>query len=145
MSYNPNSIGTPTIARAGANQQTNATGTLIPKGTAIRLTALGAALIDVSDETSANSIAGVVRTNLSNGSVGEVITSGTIQDIASSFAISDVVYVGSDGNLTNIKPSEGSNGFEQYDWVIRVGVIAANVSNSALQDLLVNIQIVGQL
>jgi hypothetical protein len=145
MSYNPNSIGVPSIARGESNQQTNATGTTIAKGVPIRLTSSGAALIDVSDETSANSIAGVVRTNLANGTVGEVITSGTIQDVATAFAISDVVYVGSDGNLTNIKPSEGVNGFVQYDWVIRVGVIAANVANPSLQDLLVNIQIVGQL
>lgn len=145
MSYNPLSIGVPGIARAGSTQQTNATGTLLSKGTPIRLTSSGAALIDVSDETSANSIAGVVRTNLSNGTVGEIITSGTIEDITTSFAVSDVVYVGADGALTNVKPSEGVNDFEQYDWVIRVGVIALNVSNSALKDLLVNIQIVGQL
>lgn len=145
MSYNPNSIGTPAIARAGSNQQTNATGSTIPKGQPIRLTSAGAALIDVSDETSANSIAGVVRTNLSNGTVGEIITSGTIEDVNTGFNISDVVYVGADGNLTNIKPSEGVNDFVQYDWVIRVGVIAVNVANPGLQDLLVNIQIVGQL
>jgi hypothetical protein len=145
MSYNPNSIGTPAISRAGSNQQNNTTGSTISKGTPIRLTSSGAALIDVSDENSSNSIAGVVRTTMANGTVGEIITSGTIQDVATAFAISDVVYVGADGNLTNIKPSEGSNGFVQYDWVIRVGVIAVNVSNPALQDLLVNIQIVGQL
>jgi len=129
------------IARSAYNNS----GSVIVKATPVRLTPTGAALIDVTDEASANAIAGLIKANIANAEVGDIVNSGVIEDITTSATIGDIMYVSKSGDLTNIKPSIGVNGFITGDWVIRVGVIAKNNDNAILKDILVNIQIIGEL
>ena len=145
MSYSPLLTGIPVIARSTGLRATNATGGNLLKGTAIRMTPTGALLVDVSVEDSANAIAGIVKTNFSGGSVGEVVSSGIIEDITTPYVVGTVLYIAKDGSLTDSKPTFGVNGFTFGDWVIRVGVVGKNITNPLMKDLLVNISIVGQL
>lgn len=130
-----------TISRSAPNN----TGVTLTKSTPVRLTPTGLETIDVSNEASANAIAGLMKADIANGGVGDIVNTGILDDIGSSAAIGDIMYVSKSGNLTNIKPSDGVNGFTIGDWVIRVGVVAKNIDNPSLQDLLINIQIVGVL
>lgn len=123
----------------------NSTGVVIAKGTPVRLTSIGIATVDVSNETSANAIAGLVKADIANANVGDVINTGVIDNLITSASVGDIMYVSKIGDLTNIKPSVGVNGFNEGDWVIRVGVIAQNMDTPGALDLMINIQIVGVL
>ena len=145
MTYNPINRGVPTISRAASRLTANNSGVLIAKATPVRVTSTGLALIDVSVESQVNGVAGLTNDAVSNASQGEVISGGLIEDITTSAAVGEPVYISKTGVITNIKPSVGSGGFVSGDWAIRVGVIAKNNNNPLLKDILVNIQIVGQL
>lgn len=146
MTYNPNARGVPAIARSAAKLAMNNTGNTVFRATPVRLDSGGSMrLIDVSDEAEANAIAGVVRSDISDANQGEVVSGGLLENITTSASIGDIMYVSKVGDLTNIKPSIGVNGFDAGDWVIRLGVVAKNNENPLLKDLLVNIQIVGAL
>lgn len=145
MTYNPAARGTPAIARASARIADNNTGNTLAKATPVRLSSVGFMAIDVSDEASANSIAGLTRADITNSSAGEVISSGILENISTSASVGDIMYVSKLGDLTNVKPSIGVGGFLVGDWVIRVGAVAKNNDNPSLKDILVNIQIVGEL
>lgn len=145
MTYNPNNQGIPTLARAISRLSQNNTGNLILKATPVRLSSSGIAAVDVSVENSANAIAGLTRTNIPDTNSGEIINTGILEDVTTSATIGDIIYVSKTGGLTNIKPSIGINGFLVGDWVIRVGVVVKNNSNPLLKDILVDLQIVGEL
>ena len=132
-------------SRSVSRASINNTGLTINKATPVRLTPSGLALINVSDEVSANAIAGIMKANIANGDSGDVFNSGVLEDISTSASVGDIMYVSKSGDLTNIKPSDGVNGFVSGDWVIRVGVIAENNDNPSLKDILINIQIIGAL
>jgi hypothetical protein len=55
------------------------------------------------------------------------------------------MYIDKTGNLTDIKPSIGVNSFIAGDFVISVGVIAKNATNPANKDLVISIDVIGQL
>lgn len=132
-------------SRSVSRAATNNTGVTINKATPVRLTPTGLANIDVSDEASANAIAGLMKANIANGDSGDVLNSGVIEDVTTSASIGDIMYVSKSGGLTNIKPSDGVNSFVTGDWVIRVGVVAKNNDNPSLKDILINLQIIGVL
>lgn len=145
MTYNPNNQGIPAVARAASRLTANNTGNTLYKATPVRISTNGLESIDVSNEGQANAIAGIVRADISNLNSGEVISGGLLENISTSASVGDIMYVSKVGDLTNIKPSIGVNSFISGDWVIRVGVIAKNNSNPLQKDLLVNIQIIGEL
>lgn len=132
-------------SRSVARSTTNSTGNVVAKGTPVRLTSAGLATIDVSDEASANAIAGLVKADIANATVGDVINTGVIENVVTSASIGDIMYVSKLGNLTNIKPSIGVNNFNEGDWVVRVGVVAHNNDVPSQLDLMINIQVVGAL
>jgi hypothetical protein len=145
MTYNPNSFTTPTTSRATSKTAYNNSGSTIVKGTPVRLTANGFATINVSVESDVDAIAGVIASDASVGSAVEIISSGSVSNLSTSFSIGDALYIGTSGSLTNIKPTAGFNGFVAGDFVIRIGVLVANSANPSLFDLLVFIQNMGQL
>jgi len=145
MGYNPLATGVPPFSRATSKTSTNNTGQQIPKGTPVRITLTGITTIDVSDEDEAQSIAGVALEDIDDTNSGEVIGSGIILEIVTAIAVGEPVFVSKTGTLTNVKPSIGNGGFVAGDWVIRLGVISKNIDNPSNKDLLVNIQIVGEL
>lgn len=145
MTYNPAARGIPAISRSSARTASNNTGNTVTKATPVRLSNTGLMPIDVSDEGSANSIAGLTRADIDNLGSGEVVSSGILENISTTASIGDIMYVSKLGDLTNVKPSIDVDDFEAGDWVIRVGAIAKNNENPLLKDILVNIQIVGEL
>lgn len=123
----------------------NATGSTITKGTPVSINSNGELqLVDVSVEASAAAMVGVAESDISNNTDGNVITNGKIANITTSFGYGSVLYINKSGVLTNIKPSEGVNGFIAGDFIVNVGVIAKDPS-SVNKDLIVNHYIVGQL
>ena len=149
MSYSPNFRGAPitTVENAAVTggTVTNTTGVSLARLTPVKLNTSGViSEINVSlDDTI--SVAGVITEQIFNGSVGFMASTGTIKDINVSFDLGDTVYVSKTGLLTNIKPSTDVNGFAAGDYIIRVGVIGKNESNSSKIDLHLSMDVVGQL
>lgn len=124
----------------------NNTGSTIVKGVPVRLNSLGdMATIDPAVEAEALATIGVASETISDGASGTITTSGRVTDITTTATFDDYVYVSKFGLLTETKPDIGVSGFVAGDFVISVGVIAKNESNPSLKDLIVNVQIVGQL
>ncbi len=143
MSYNPftkSSFGQG-VGRVNQNQS----GISIPKGSPVMLTSSGMALVDVSNEANVDALAGVVKEDVTNSSTGNIVSSGTIENVITSFAIGSTVYINKIGLLTNVKPSLGVNGFGEGDFVVKIGMIAPNGVNPTNKDLLVGIQVMGVL
>lgn len=129
-----------------ADQRTNVSGVSMPKATPVRMRPDGDMdFVDVSIEAHAFAVSGVTSAIVTNLSTGPVLTSGRLINITTSFAFGDPVYVSKTGDLTNIKPSRGVNGFVAGDYVIAIGVIGKNADNPADKDLILNIGLVGQL
>lgn len=143
MSFRPyNSLA----ASALEDSRTNQTGATILKGTPVRINSLGRLdFVNVSIEAEALAIAGVASQSILDGTSGSFLSSGKIIDITTTAALGDVLYVAKNGSLVNTKPSIGVGGFVAGDFVISVGVIARNESNPVLKDLIINIDIQGQL
>lgn len=144
MGYSPFSRVSP-LARASSRFNQNQTGSTLLKGTPVKLTSSGIDLIDVSIEADVDALAGVLNENATSGTDGTIVSSGTIENISTAFAVGSVVYISKTGILTNVKPSIGLNGFGMNDAVIKVGMIAKNNTNPANKDLLVNLQVIGIL
>lgn len=133
-------------ASAVSDDRTNNTGVSMNKGVPARINSLGELdFVDVSVEAEALNTVGVVAQTILNNSQGKFLTSGKIEDIVTSAAFGDLVYIDKTGNLTNVQPSVGVNGFVVGDFVIQVGVVAKNESNPLLKDLIISVAIVGQL
>lgn len=143
MAYNPFTRQSPVTNNNRLNQ--NATGMAIPQATPVKITSSGLGLIDVSLEADIDAFAGVLKENSPNGQRGQVVSSGSIENISTPFPIGSMVYISKLGTLTNIKPSLGVNGFGEGDFIVKIGMIAQNVDNVLNKDLLVGIQIMGQL
>lgn len=101
--------------------------------------------IDPSVEDDSLKVVGVAAQMIPDGSSGSVVSHGKFENISTSFSFGDYVYVSKTGDLTNILPTIGSNGFTDGDFVIRVGVIVKNKTIPSQKDLVVQINIVGQL
>lgn len=143
MSFRPYSALTSSGVLDG---RSNNTGVSINKGVPVRINSSGElAFVNVSVENEILNIAGVSAETILDGSKGDIISSGKIEDITTSYALGDVLYISKTGGLTNAKPSIGTEGFVAGDFVILIGVVAKNESNPALKDLIVFIQRVGQL
>lgn len=101
--------------------------------------------IDPSVENDALKTLGVTTTSIADGSSGDVVTHGRLDNITTSFSFGDYVYVSKTGDLTNVEPSVGVASFVAGDWVIRIGTIVKNKTTPSQKDLMVNVTVVGQL
>lgn len=102
-------------------------------------------LIDPSVEADIKNLLGVVEDPITDGNKGLVIFSGLIKSITTSFTIGDVIYLSKTGTLTNVVPDIGSEGFQAGDFVVKIGQIVKNKDNPAHKDLLVLMELRGQL
>lgn len=143
MSYNPFTRQSATQSLGRFNQ--NQTGMALPKGTPVKITSSGISTIDVSQEADIDALGGVLKDDTSNLTKGNIITSGSIENLSTPFAVGSSVYISKLGTLTNIKPSIGVNGFGEGDFIVLIGMIAQNVDNPTGKDLLIRLQVVGQL
>ena len=101
--------------------------------------------IDPSNSDDAIKIMGVAGEAILDGSFGQVYSHGKFENITTTFDFGDYVYVSISGDLTNVLPSEGVDGFVSGDFIIRVGVIVRNKTTPSQKDLVINIGIVGQI
>lgn len=101
--------------------------------------------INISEDMDALKLLGIAVENISNGSYGNVIASGKLENITTVFDFGDYIYVSKTGGLTNILPSEGVGGFASEDWILRIGLIVRNRQIPSQKDLVVNLSIVGRL
>jgi hypothetical protein len=149
MTYRPFAAIIAEAQAANSNlitQMENQSGSLIPALTPVAVDNNGyITTIDVSDEDTVFSIAGVTKASIANNASGDVSLAGRIENVSVSFAHGDYVYVSKTGGLTNQHPAIGVNGFVAGDAVIRVGVIVRNTNTPSNKDLLVKMQLVGKL
>jgi hypothetical protein len=124
----------------------NDSGTNIIKLSPLSLTATGGIkAVDASVETESVGCVGVAFSDIANNSSGVVVTNGRLANSGIAFALASVLYVAKSSGLTNVKPEIGVNGFLAGDWVIKVGVVAKNLTNPSAKDILVNVSVIGQL
>lgn len=124
----------------------NETGGTLTKGTPIRVNSLGEMdIIDVSNESHALAVVGILKADTLDGASGIFISSGRVENITITGSFGDSVYVSKSGGLTTTKPEIGVGGFVSLDFVIRIGVIAKNADNPANKDIVMDLNVVGQL
>ena len=143
MTYRPyNTLINPSIEYI----RTNNTGVTINAGTPVIMNSSGDPdFVDVSDEAQVLNIAAVSQDTIANGESGKLVTSGKVESLNVAFNFGDVIYISKTGGLTNIRPSIGVNGFDSGDFVVMLGVIARNEENPSFKDLILHIDIIGQL
>lgn len=125
---------------------TNNSGSPISKGTPVCQKSSGLIdFINVSVESDVFSFIGVAGSDISNLLKGPVSTNGRVEDVTVTGSFGDPLYVSKTGGLTTTKPEIGVDGFVASDFVLRVGVIAKNETNPILKDVILDIQLVGQL
>lgn len=144
MTFRPYNLLT---ASGVTDTRPNNTGVQIPKGTPVRINNSTGELdfINVSVESQVKAVAGVAAESISNGASGDFASSGKVTNITTSANFGDTVYISKTGGLTNIDPSIGVDGFISGDFVIAIGVIAKNIDNPSLKDLIINVENRGQL
>ena len=126
--------------------RTNNTGVTINAGTPVRINSSGDPdFVDPAIESQILGIAGVAQDTIPNGEDGSFITSGRVKELSTSFDFGDNVYISKAGGLTNEYPSEGVAGFVEGDFIVRLGVVARNEQNPTLKDLILHIDIIGQI
>lgn len=133
-------------ASALTDSRSNNTGVPINKGTPVRINSSGELdFVNVSVENQILNIAGIASQTIPDGNAGAFLSSGKIEDITTTASFGDLVFISKTGTLTEIKPSIGVAGFLAGDFVVSVGVVAKNETNPLLKDLIINVEIKGQL
>lgn len=147
MGYNPNFRGNQAkAARQVQSNYTNATGAFLPMGSVVSTNASGMIeTIVITDDASVSRFLGVTSVAMPAAATGGVVTQGRIEDLTTSFAVGDALYVNTDGTLTNVKPDYGIGAFVAGCYVIFIGVVVKNEFNSSLKDIQINPTVVGQL
>jgi hypothetical protein len=124
----------------------NNSGSSINARTPVRVNATGGVSpVDPSIEDEAFAIVGITKAFASNGSSVDIVTSGRLENIVTSATFDDRVYLSSTGGITEVKPDLGVGGFVAGDFVISLGVIAENQTTPGNRDLIINVELIGQL
>lgn len=146
VSFNPESTGT---AEGVSTTYTNASSvTAIPQAMACAVNSAGLiAPLDVSSQASVNNMVGYASSRIPASTAGPVISNGRLKlyTNSNSYALGTPLYIGTDGNPTNIVPSVGVNSFVSGDYCIFLGVIVPNEVNPSEFDISLFTQIVGVL
>lgn len=149
MSYSPaffNQQSNGSSKGTGSNFQ-NGSGSSLLKGTPVSVLASNSQLspVDVSSEASVQAIVGLTNAIIPVGAIGNVMDNGRLQDVSTSFAYGDALYIAKNGSLTNIKPTVDQDSFVEGDFVVFVGVVVKNEFNPSLKDIKLMISVIGQL
>ncbi len=135
-----------TPSKAVAMEITNTTGSTLLKFTPVYIASDGEyKRINVSIEAQALGCVGVVSEDIGNGGQGKLVYNGTIADVTTAADFGEILYVDKTGGITNVRPSIGLGGFVAGDFVVQIGIIAKNPENPANKDLIMNVQVIGQL
>ena len=143
MTFRPYSA----IVTAGVgHDRTNSTGSLITKGTPLRINTSGTLdFINVSVESEAVAVSGIATNDITSGQKGTITSGGKIEDITTTASLGDLLYVSKTGGLTSVRPEIGAGGFLSGDFVIMAGVVAKNETNPVKKDIIVSMDIQGRL
>lgn len=124
----------------------NGSGAPLPKAIPVRKTPTGLVdYINVSNEAHVLALVGVTGAIIPNAAIGQIITAGRVENITTTAAFGDPIYISKTGGLTNVKPDIGIGGFVAGDFVVRIGTISKNESNPLQKDLVLELMLVGQL
>jgi hypothetical protein len=124
----------------------NGSGGSLNKGQPTRLDSSGQLLsVDPTVESQAKACLGLVKQSVGPSGSTAIVLQGRLVDVTVPGSVGDLLYISKTGGITNTQPSIGVGGFLAGDFVVSVGVIAANLSNNLLTDIMVDIKIVGQL
>lgn len=147
MTFDPRSYGGIVTSGATSSElpsRTNSSGASINRTNPVRLDSSGAVQrVDPSIEAQVLSCIGVAKDSVANAAPVGIVTGGRLEDVTVS-GLGDQ-YLSKTGALTNTKPSIGVGGFVAGDFILFVGIAVKNQSNPLLTDLLVNLQVRGQL
>lgn len=105
----------------------------------------GIKAIDISDEDDALAIVGIAKNQALDSEQCTVVSSGKLENISTSANFNDRLYLSKTGSITNVKPDIGVGGFVEGDFVVSLGVVCANSTTPTNKDLIVNIELIGQL
>jgi len=144
MSYDP-TAGNPSVAMSTAKSAANNTGSTIPIFMPVKITATGIQTVNPSVEADIDAFAGVTASAITNGSNGFIVSSGLIQNTGLSYPAGTALWLSKSGGVTNVKPDIGVGGFVSGDWVVKLGVTLLNDSSPLLIDVIVFIEVKGQL
>lgn len=148
MAFSPTSFD-PQISTASAlvTEYTNASAvTAIPQAQACSINGAGLLVpLDVSSQSSWTAFVGYANVRIPASALGPVIVNGRLQNFTTAYAIGTPLYIGTDGNPTNIIPSVGVNGFVSGDMVIFLGVLVPNEEIPSETDIALYTQFVAVL
>jgi hypothetical protein len=96
-------------------------------------------------QTDSEKAIGITLSAINNGASGYVFLGGRLENVTLSASLGDRLWVALDGSLTGTTPEIGSNGFVAGNYVIRLGSVASNNTNPTNKDIILVIQLVGQL
>jgi hypothetical protein len=102
------------------------------------------AAVNVSDVLSSHLFVGLTNTSVSDGDAAQITTFGKIENITG-ITLGAPVFVSKTGGLTQLYPTAGVDGFVSGDYCIKVGAPIKNQDNPSNIDLIVSIQMVGQI
>jgi hypothetical protein len=150
MSFNPLNIGpqSKTSSIALVTNYTNASAIdAIPQGMACSVIDSSGQLnpLDVSDNLSVSGRVGYAQVRIATSSEGPIISSGRLKHYTTALPVGTALYVGTDGNPTDIVPSIGVNGFLAGYAVIFIGIIVKSEDNPASKDIQLMTQLIGDL
>lgn len=149
MSYNPLFAGSEFKGSAEGviTEYTNASAiTAIPQAQACSVDSSGNAVpLDVSSQSSWSAFIGYANVRIETSGTGPIIVTGRLQNITTILPVGTALYVGKDGNPTNIVPSVGVNGFVSGDMVVFMGVLVVNQIVPLEVDIALFTQMVGVL
>lgn len=99
--------------------------------------------LNVASQSSVNNLVGYANVRIPASTNGQIISSGRLLNYTTGLTIGTPLYVGTDGNPTNIVPSVGVNGFLSGYYVIFLGVLVANETSGI--DIALFTQVIGTL
>jgi len=144
FAFNPESTGS---AEALVTPYTNASAiNPIPQAMACSVNSSGQLVpLDVSNQASFQAFVGYANVRIGTSASGPIIANGRLQNFTTSYTAGTPLYIGTDGNPTNIIPSAGVNGFVSGDACIFMGVVVVNETNPSEFDIALFTQVVGEL
>lgn len=149
MAYNPASFnpqGTGSAEAVVSNYTNNSSVTAIPQGQACSVDSAGnVEPLDVSNQASWSNFVGYANVRIPTSALGPVIANGRLRNITISYPVGTPLYIGTDGNPTNIAPSDGVNGFVAGDMCIFMGVVVQNELNPSETDIALLTQMIAVL
>ncbi len=101
--------------------------------------------LDVSSSSSVSNFVGYAISRIPASASGSIISAGRLLNFTTALSVGTPLYIGTDGNPTNIVPSVGVNGFESGDAVFFLGVLVQNQENHASIDIALFTQLIGTL